>query len=275
MPLSATPVLLAVSRSWQWWEYLKPFGLFHLVTVVIVARTVRRLRKRGVELRGTPEFDPYRRKIGWTIFIMQVIADLVQYRQADGIATSLPLQLCDFAAYGAAAMMLFRPRWLCPIMFFWGFGLCTQAFVTPSVRTGFFYYSYWYYWGIHGGIVLAAGWAVSVEGFRPRLRTVGFAALMLATYALGAMAVDEFLGANYGFAGRTTPKFKTLVQKLGPWPGRVFKMYAMSVGTFFFLWGGYVWLNRRKNARVTAETPALAEVFAETDADEAPDVVGT
>jgi len=247
-------VLAALPRSWQWWEYLKPFGLFHWVTIFAFLYLVRRLRRRGVALRGTPALAPYRRALGWTILVAQLIADLIQYRVADNIKTALPLQVCDLAAYGAAAMFLFPSRRLHAVLFFWGFGLCHQALITPSVREGFLHYGYWYYWGIHAMIFLAAGWAVTVDRFRPELRDVRFASLALLAYTLGAMVVDELLAANYGFVGRTTPRFRTLVQELGPWPERVLVMYVMAVGMFLVLWAVYRWIAARRTAASAGST---------------------
>ncbi len=72
------------------------------------------------------------------------------------ITKSLPLHMCDIA--GLLAPLLFLTHWrpIRSMMYFWGIGLSTQAFITPTLLEGIGEQRYWLFWLNHLAIVGSA-----------------------------------------------------------------------------------------------------------------------
>jgi hypothetical integral membrane protein (TIGR02206 family) len=149
--------------------------------------------------------------------------------------TTLPLQMCHWAALGAGLYLVTRARWLAALLYFWGLALCTQALLTPALEEGPTTHVFWYFWLSHGMIVGVAAYALAVHGFRPTWRDWRVAAAASGGYAAAAIAVNLALGANYGFLGPSKPNLPTLVDALGPWPLRLPIMCAIVVGAMALL----------------------------------------
>ena len=47
---------------------------------------------------------------------------------------------------------------------------------------------------------------------------------------------DIMTGSNYGFVGNAMPGTKTMIDVLGPWPGRVAWIYLISLSALTVLW---------------------------------------
>jgi len=134
---------------------------------------------------------------------------------------TLPLQMCHLAALGAGLYFAAGWRWLRPVLYFWGFALTTQAFITPTLTEGPGDPVFWFFWLTHGMIVAAAVYALVVDGFRPTWRDYGHACIAGAIYVAVVVPVNIALGANYGFLGNLRPDVPTLIDFLGPWPERL------------------------------------------------------
>lgn len=144
--------------------------------------------------------------------------------------TTLPLQMCHWAALASGLYLATRARSLAVLLYFWGFALCTQALATPALEDGPVSHVFWYFWLSHGMIVGVAAYAVAVHGFRPSWRDWRFACVAGGGYAATAIAVDLAIGANYGFLGPSKPAVPTIVDVLGPWPLRLVPIFAVVCG---------------------------------------------
>jgi hypothetical integral membrane protein (TIGR02206 family) len=136
-------------------------------------------------------------------------------------ATTLPLQLCHLTALAAGLYFARDIVALRPLLYFWGFGLCTQALLTPTLEEGPATHVFWYFWLSHGVIIAAAVHALAVGKYRPTWRDACLALGAVVIYGALMLPVNLVLGANYGFVGATKPQQPTLVDALGPWPGRL------------------------------------------------------
>lgn len=143
---------------------------------------------------------------------------------------TLPLQMCHWTSLAAALYLATRWRALRPLLYFWGLGLCTQALLTPVLKEGPADPIFWHFWTSHGLIVVAATYALVAEGYRPSWRDYRLACLATLVYGLAVLPVDLYLGANYGFLGRSRPDQPTIVDLLGPWPERIVAI-VLIVGT--------------------------------------------
>lgn len=145
-------------------------------------------------------------------------------------ATTLPLQMCHWTALAAGLYLATRWTPLAAILYFWGFALCTQALVTPTLTDGPATHQFWYFWLSHGMIVGVATYALIAHRYRPTWRDWRLACVAAAIYAAAIIPIDMLIGANYGFLGPTKPDQPTLVDFLGPWPARLVLIFALVAG---------------------------------------------
>jgi len=134
---------------------------------------------------------------------------------------TLPLQMCHWTSLAAGLYLATGWHGWRPLLYFWGLGLCTQALLTPVLKEGPGDPVFWHFWASHGLIVVAATYALVAERYRPSWRDFRLACVATLVYGLAVLPVDLYLGANYGFLGRSRPDQPTIVDLLGPWPGRL------------------------------------------------------
>jgi hypothetical integral membrane protein (TIGR02206 family) len=180
-------------------------------------------------------------------------------------AQSLPLQLCDLACL-LAPVALLKPsaRWARTLVYFWGLGLSSQAFLTPTLTEGFPSLRYWQFWLLHLVIVGTAVYDVLCRGYRPTMRdlrlavavsVVWFALVFALNILLARLGVD---GANYGYNADTRPENPTIIDALGAWPARALWLMLIGVCVLTLWWGIWPagrWLVSRLGPR-QADAPA-------------------
>lgn len=137
------------------------------------------------------------------------------------LATTLPLHLCHLTAVIAALVLLMRLRPLRALLYFWGFGLSTQALITPTLTDPPSSIWFWAFWAQHGFVIAVAVYDVTVYRFRPSWRDCGLACRAVFLYALAMLPINLSLGANYGFVGNSRPETPSLIDLIGPWPERL------------------------------------------------------
>lgn len=142
---------------------------------------------------------------------------------------SLPLHVCNIASLLAPVALLFPARWLRVILYFWGIGLSTQAFLTPLVHEGT---AFWLFWINHTQIVGTAVYLLVIEGYRPDWRDYRNITVINVAYAVLITAINLPFGFNYAYIGNQLPETTTLMHKFGPWPWRVFVAWAIVQAVF-------------------------------------------
>ncbi|MBL1217693.1 MAG: TIGR02206 family membrane protein [Planctomycetes bacterium] len=141
---------------------------------------------------------------------------------------SLPLHLCDLASLAAPFALLSRQRFFRVILYFWGLGLTSQAYFTPTLQEGPAIAAYWLFWLNHFSIVGAALYDVIARGYRPTWGDYGKAMTALLAYGAVMFPVNLSLGWNYGYIGQADPQTPTLLDVIGPWPWRVAVMAILA-----------------------------------------------
>jgi hypothetical integral membrane protein (TIGR02206 family) len=152
---------------------------------------------------------------------------------------SWPLHICDLAVWIAPAALLTQKRWLRTLLYFFGIGLSTQAFLTPVVQGGVGGIRFWLFWIGHTQIVGSAIYDVAALGYRPRWRDVVLAFGALVAYAIAITPLNLAFGVNYGYIGDSRPLRPTVIDRLGPWPWRLIPMMGMAIAVFVLAWA--VW----------------------------------
>lgn len=173
--------------------------------------------------------------------------------------SSLPLHICDLGGLLASLALLTGSRTLTTLLIFWGLGLSTQAYATPVVRVGPGATEFWIFWESHTLIIGSAIYCIAVRGYRARWRwggrgkfpcgDVGVAFALTLVYLAVMLPLDVLTGWNYGYVGNTKPEVPTLIDKLGPWPWRLFPLAALVLAAFGLVQAGFAvgsMLSRRR-----------------------------
>jgi hypothetical integral membrane protein (TIGR02206 family) len=244
--------------TYDWLKTFVPFTVFHYATVAVLLVAMLGSCWVGRLWRGSERERRLRRRWGWFVVLVAIVTNLYYFVPRNWeIRESLPLHLCDLAIIVAAGAMLVEVRWLRILLYFWGIGLSTQAFITPTLTFGITHPKFWLFWVGHTCIVGSAVYDIVVGSFRPTPRDLGKAAAMTVGYLLVMLAVNAAIDrfwpapdwpANYGYVGKGTSKNPTIIHKLGPWPGRLFILAGIVLADYVLLWA--VWpLARRISGR--------------------------
>lgn len=226
-----------------------PYTLFHLVTAGLMGLMMLAAALAGRTWRGTEREIRLRHMWAWSTIGWQLMA-IAYWAQPShfDLQESLPLQLCDVAAWIAPLALLTQKRWLRAVLYFWAIGLSTQAFFTPILQEGIGHPKFWYFWIGHTQIVGSAIYDVVALGFRPRAKDFLYGVLANLAFFSVVMPLDLMFGLNYGFVGDMEPENPTLISELGPWPLRVLWMALIVHGVMLVLW--LVWpVARRMSGR--------------------------
>lgn len=165
-------------------------------------------------------------------------------------ATTLPLQLCHLAAVVASLALLTRRRIFCLLLYFWGFGLSTQALLTPMLTEPPSSPWFWAFWAQHGFVLAAAVYIVAVLKFRPAWRDYWLACRITFLYGLMMLPLNLAIGANYGFVGNSRPETPSIIDFLGPWPERLAAIVLLVAGVMALLMLPWEF-GKRRRARST------------------------
>jgi len=212
-------------------------SLCTLAAIVAVVAVGRGLRRRGIDDRLLRLSALAAAIPGW------LFMQLGYVRYAWDPVDAAPLHVCDLGGIVAMFVLLSRGgshlRGWRAVLFFWGFGLTTQAFATPvlTAEQGPHTVRFWLFWVSHGFVVGTAAYDLVVRGFRPRradlFRGVAVTAAWLA--AVFTLNVLPEGGWNYGYVGPVDDQ-PGVVALLGPWPMRVAWMALIVLIGFVLLW---------------------------------------
>lgn len=234
-------------------EVFRPFSVLHGVTVAVCALLIAVACMLGRRWRGGAQGRrlALERWWGWSIVATQLgiavwwlLPGHLNLEGAFNAERAVPLNLCRLVVLPAAVAMLCAARWSRAILYFWGLGLSTQAFVTPVFPEGPAFAVFWVFWLGHVQIVGTAVYDVVVRGFRPTSRDFRFAAALGVVYAGVVIAVNAWWRTNYGGLGPTTFALPNLARHLGDWPWRPGWIVLIALVWFVVLWRVWSWAAR-------------------------------
>jgi hypothetical integral membrane protein (TIGR02206 family) len=240
-------------------QTFQPLSLTHGAVVVTFAAFILglvALRQRWRETARAVALDRGLGAAAALVYVVTVAWPLLP-RHFD-LAWSLPLHICDVTTLCVPLALLWPwPRpWRPPraILYFWGLGLSTQGFVTPDLQDGPARVGFWMFWLAHFSVVGGALYDVIGRGFRPTWRDYGVAVATGVWYVALVVPVNMALGVNYGYVGKGTPGQPTLIDALGPWPGRVAIILMLAAAATALLMLPWV-IGRRFTGRASACAP--------------------
>lgn len=205
-----------------------------VVAMVVAGRRNDKLTRRGVAL------------VGFGVWLWSGIFYLLPANFEPD--KSLPIQACDLLAL-LAPWTLARPvRLLYSVVYFGGFGLTTQAFLTPTSDIGGpDQMTFWIFWLLHGSILATAIYLLAVDRFRPTFRDLRHAVLFWGAYAWSMVTLNyvaylaqcnDGQGWYYGYLGPTLPEIvaQSVLQYLGHWPMRPILIMMLALAIFVLLY---------------------------------------
>ena len=145
---------------------------------------------------------------------------------------ALPLQFCNLANLLGAIAVGRQIRTAQSLLYFWSFGLCLWAFVTPSLDVGPTHIWFWIFWGYHLFILISIAHVLIVDRFRPGWKDFRQAVLLTFAFSIFLTVLNAISGWNYGFLGAGSPVNPSPVDVLGPYPLRILWMLLIGIGVF-------------------------------------------
>ena len=221
-----------------WPDGFVPFTAHHWVTSAAFAGMAVLIVSLGACWRGTHR-EPLLRS-GFAGAVLLAMALMVVYWAEParfGWAGSLPLHMCDLIGFLVPLALLTRARWMATVVFFWGLGLTTQAFVQPTLLHGVRHGVYWFFWVQHTAILAGGLYLWWVLGYRPRARDFASMVGLSLIAGIATAVVNWQTGWEYFFTGPDTPANDTILDHLGPWPWRVGAMWLLASAVMAALWG--------------------------------------
>lgn len=146
----------------------------------------------------------------------------------------VPLHLCDFAVFVGAYALVSRRPLASEVLYFWALAGTTLAIVTPDPARDFPHSRYWFYFGLHGGVVTASAVLTFGAGLRPRPGAPLRVFLWTNAYAAVVGLVDLVTGANFLYL-RQKPAASTLLDYMGPWPVYILVVELVALALFWAL----------------------------------------
>lgn len=141
---------------------------------------------------------------------------------------SLPLNLCDIAAFLCIIMLIFNNYSSFEIAYFLSLGGCLQALVTPDLAYSFPHFMFINFFISHSAILTAVFYMIIVKDFIPTLKSIlkmfAFTNLCL----VAAAAANILTGGNYMFLCRK-PEGVSIIDLLGPWPWYILSLEGIGL----------------------------------------------
>jgi len=215
-----------------------PYTTLHLIAVVVAVALIAGLAVTGRRVRSSPRTE-WSLRLAWGLSILGAQVVTIAWWMLPAHfdpGVSFPLHVCDLAAILAVPALLLEARWLRTILYFWGLGLSTQAFLTPVITVGPGATEFWLFWIQHTQIAGSGVYLVAVLGYRPRLHDVAVMIGVSAAYIALVLAVNIPFELNYGYLGEISPEQPTLIDRLGQWPLRLIPLLALGLGAYVLLW---------------------------------------
>lgn len=150
-------------------------------------------------------------------------------------ASSLPLHICDLVGLITIIALATESRWARVLVFYWGIGLSSQAFITPVITDGTDTMRFHMFFLSHFTIIATGLYDLFVRRFRPSWIDCAMAIIYTVLYGGIVLPINLLAHWNYGYIGNIKPANPTLIDRLGDWPIRLVYMFVIVVSGYLIL----------------------------------------
>ncbi len=188
---------------------------------------------------GNKTRDVFRITIAAILLIQDII--LTIWYATSGVwdwAVTLPLEMSRISVILTFIMLLTKNYTLFEFLFLLSFAGFTQAVATPNLAYKLPHIRFILYFLSHFGMMLGAFYMWIVEGYKPRLKSIGVAMIIICTTASIVGSINYILplfgvyGSNYMFLARI-PDFKSTIDVLanifGPHPWYIIGLILLAL----------------------------------------------
>jgi hypothetical integral membrane protein (TIGR02206 family) len=204
------------------------FSLEHVLTVVITVAAIAAL-VAAARLRPGPWTVPAARILALVILVNE--ASWWVWNWAHGtfsLSYSLPLHLCDVAAFISVLALWLRTPLLVELTYFWGIAGTANGIIEPDVSEHFPAFQFLQYFIQHGAIPAAALFLVVGLKIYPRswavVQVFGLTVALVVFDAFANLLTD----GNY-FYLRQPPGGSNLLELFGAWPRYIFGGVLLAI----------------------------------------------
>ena len=231
------------------------FSPGHFAILALLAVATALACAAGVRWRGTAKLRRAERVAGWLMIGVYTTATIYWLHPANfRMDVSLPVHMCDMTGLIAPLVLLTGRRAFRTLLYFWGIGLSIHGVLTPVLDHGVWHVTFPLYWLVHLSIVGTAVYDLVAHGYRPTFRDLLIAVGWCSLWLTVVLAVNLTYGVNYGYVGNVTPDRPTVIDSLGPWPLRVYKMIVGVLVLFVGMWLPWAVAGRRRRQRESVST---------------------
>jgi len=224
-----------------------PYAASHRVVVLLLIVGAATLVRLGRARREGPAADRDARVFAVVclafVLPLQVIAVT---RSGFDVQRTLPLQLCDLAAFVAPYALWTRQSWAVGLTYYWGLTLTTQAVITPDLSADFPDPVFLLFWGMHLLIVWAAIYLTWGLGLAPDWRSYRTTVVVTVGWAVSVSVFNAGTDSNYGYLN-AKPDAASVLDYLGDWPVYVLAEVVIVLTVWALMTWPWVAAGRRRH----------------------------
>ncbi len=146
-----------------------------------------------------------------------------------------PFIICNVMALFLPVFTITKSKLIYEITLFWSIFFTFQAMITPDFYHSFPHYSYFKFWIVHGGVVLALMYATFVFHYRPTFKSIFKSVGGLLVYMGIVAMLNKIIGANY-FYLNGKPETASVMDYFGDWPNYIFWGLLLIIPIFIIIY---------------------------------------
>lgn len=181
--------------------------------------------------------------LGLAILAEEVLDRMHRVSHGARFVDMLPFHVCGLVILLTAAMLIFRERRLFAVCYYWGIGGAVPSMLTPDCQETFPDAYFLVYFVGHGLIVAGAMYATLVYRWRPTLKGIGVALLLLNLHAAFAGTVNYFAGSNFMYLC-AKPGAASPMDWMHGWPWYILEMEPVALAVCLFLYAPFFFKDR-------------------------------
>ncbi|HLY06363.1 MAG TPA: TIGR02206 family membrane protein [Rhizomicrobium sp.] len=173
---------------------------------------------------------------------------LIAARSWISLQTTLPMELCDWAAITTIATLIWPNQKSYELAYFWALSGTLQALVTPELYYDFPDLRFIVFFAFHGGTIAAVLFLTLARAMRPWPSSLPRVIAWSLVYMVSALVVNWLFGTNFGYLN-AKPTKPSLLDVMGPWPIYIFELIGLGILYVFVLYAPFFAADRFRKRR--------------------------
>ncbi|GGM23610.1 permease [Paraliobacillus quinghaiensis] len=227
-----------------------PFQLFSLSHISIVLLTLSLIGWMYFYRESIKE--KYKKHIKNTLFMSLIAGEIFfqlwyLFHGRWSLTINLPLQLSSISLYLCVIMLLTKNYKVFEVAFFVSLTGAFIAIITPELFFGFPHIRFFQFFIVHIAIVLSCFYMVWIEGYKPTVKSVIKAFIVLNIIAVFVFIINQIIGSNYMFLSKK-PSNVSVIDFLGSYPWYILSLEVVALTLFIFLYLAVIKFTEKDNS---------------------------